>query len=708
MTRFEQLAILMGRAAPLVPGGFPIRGDDVEIPGSLPRHLRAQLESYRDLLPDYLNIHADDDDAIAFFDQLGVTLIHVTEARAVAAATAALDADAARNGRPVAADIETASRTPTAPRVARLTKDGALHGVQLKPEATTAPLSPYTGRIAVVQCYAGSDSVFVFTGDALPTLLAGEWIRTTNFVAHSAGFELTHLRWAAKELRAPPLGLLPGRWNCTQQGAGLVIGVGYNGSLRSLEAVSEKLLGLKPPKALQTSDWGLAKHTRGQLCYAATDAVLTWRIWQILTAELTRLDRRDAYRLQLRCIDPVSRMELRGVGIDREEFARQLIGWGEELSRARTLYNETTSEPAPDGSPKDTITWLKRTLTPEQLAEWPMTKGGQQLSTSTPHLKRLHAVPGAHAVLRILAMSKLCQSFGAKFIAKLNPVTGRFHSQLKIAAAETGRFSSSQPNLQQLPSHKAPQFRECIVARERYVLVAADYSQIEVRIACIYSGCAVLDQMIREGRDIHRETAAAIAGIDPADVTDEQRKAAKAVVFGALYGMGPATLAAYAFAFFDVTMTEDRAHDALDGFFDRFPELKVWRTDHYYECQAQGFILIPTSGRVIDIEWSNLEPKALPFTLCCNAPIQGGGADLIMLALQWVDRRLREAGIDDDEGLILTVHDELLLEVRTENAERAREILQQTMIEAFEAMFPGAPVNGLVSATIGHNWSECK
>jgi DNA polymerase-1 len=633
--------------------------------------------------------------------------VHIGTADAVVAACEALDADAAKHGSPMGLDVETASRAPTAARAVRLTRGGALHGVQHRPEESTAPLSPYTGKVALVQIYGGGPAVYVFDGGALPTLLTGEWIRTRDFVAHSAGFELTHLRWAAKELNAPPLGLFvdPGRWNCTQQAAALIIGVGYQGSLRSLDAVSYALLGLRPPKALQTSDWGVERHTRGQLCYGATDSILTYRIWQTVDAELTRLDRRSAYRLQLHCIDPVSRMELRGVGINRDKFGTQLIGWGEELSERRAVYKETTGEPAPDGGTRDTIAWLQRVLSPEDLVQWPRTKTGQ-LSTRAGHIKRLGAVPGTHDVLRILALAKLCQSFGTKFIARLNPVTNRFHSSFKIAAAETGRFSSSQPNLQQLPSRKAPKFRECIEARKGWSLVAGDYSQIEVRIAAIYSGCTALDQMIRGGRDIHRETAAAISGAG--EVTDEQRKAAKAVVFGCLYGMGPTTLAVYAFEFFDVTMSVDEARDAIDSFFERFPEIKQWQREHYYDCQAAGRILIPTSGRVIDVEWSNLVPKALPFTLCCNAPIQGGGADLIMLALQWVDRRLHEAGIDGDEGLILTVHDEIVLEVRDENAERVMEVLEQTMVEAFEAMFPDAPINGLVNAAICKNWGEFK
>jgi DNA polymerase I-like protein with 3'-5' exonuclease and polymerase domains len=153
-------------------------------------------------------------------------------------------------------------------------------------------------------------------------------------------------------------------------------------------------------------------------------------------------------------------------------------------------------------------------------------------------------------------------------------------------------------------------------------------------------------------------------------------------------------------------MSEEEGHAALDAFFARFPELKRWRTDNYYQCQAQGFIEIPTSGRVIELKWSTLKPKALPFPLCCNAPVQGGAADLIMLALQWVDHRLIENGIAGVEGLIACVHDELVVEVRAEHAELARQILQEEMTAAFVRLFPDAPTTGLLDIKTGPNWGE--
>jgi DNA polymerase-1 len=177
-------------------------------------------------------------------------------------------------------------------------------------------------------------------------------------------------------------------------------------------------------------------------------------------------------------------------------------------------------------------------------------------------------------------------------------------------------------------------------------------------------------------------------------------------VFGSLFGIGPAKLSAYAHSSYDVEMTEDEARAALDAFFAAYPDLKRWRLDNYYECQALGRIVIPTSGRVIELDWSNLRPKMLPFPLCCNAPIQGSAADLIMLAIQMVEQQSLENGITGDEGLVLTVHDELLCEVRTEHAEPTRQILQEAMTAAFVRLFPEAPTTGLVAVKAGPSWGD--
>ena len=223
-----------------------------------------------------------------------------------------------------------------------------------------------------------------------------------------------------------------------------------------------------------------------------------------------------------------------------------------------------------------------------------------------------------------------------------------------------------------------------------------------MRGAAWVTGDPVLTELYRAGADLHQENAAMMAGVALEAVTKEMRSAAKAVTFGALYGIGATALAGYAFANYGVEMSVAEAEAALRAFFGRFRVLDRWRRDHSDRCQARGFIEIGC-GRVVEAAW---EPYGLSFPQCCNLPIQGICADAMLRAITMVHRRYLAAGIRG--GLVATVHDELLAEVVEADAERAPDILQQTMIEAFEITFPGAPTENVATASIGRSWAELK
>ena len=203
------------------------------------------------------------------------------------------------------------------------------------------------------------------------------------------------------------------------------------------------------------------------------------------------------------------------------------------------------------------------------------------------------------------------------------------------------------------------------------------------------------------GADLHQEGAALIAGVPLLEVTKDQRGAAKAVTFGALYGVGAKTLAINAFKDFGVDLTVVEAKAALDAFFQRFRVLDRWRRQHADLCQSRGYVEIGC-GRVVEAAW---EPYGLSFAQCCNLPIQGICPDAMLRAITMVHRRYLAAGIRG--GLVATVHDELLAEVVEADAKRARDILQASMVEAFEITFPGvSPTAGVAAASIGRTWAD--
>jgi DNA polymerase-1 len=336
------------------------------------------------------------------------------------------------------------------------------------------------------------------------------------------------------------------------------------------------------------------------------------------------------------------------------------------------------------------------------LARWPRTEGGG-LSIEGRHLKRLTHIVSARPTLAILAHEKLLANFGPKLAAMRNPATGRLHAHYNIAGSKSGRFTCNNPNLQQLPSARAPEFRRSIVAAPGYLLVGCDWNQIEMRAAAWISGDAELSAVYEGGRDLHRENAALIAGVPLDQVTSAMRQAAKPVSFGSIYGIGPRSLAEDAFASYGVEMTEADAKRALDAFFQRFATLAHWRRDHYEQSQRLGYVRIG-AGRVVQAAW---EPSGrLSFPQCCNLPIQGICADAMLRALALAHRRLAAAAVHG--GLVASVHDELLVEVIEADAEVARDLLERAMLDAFIETFPGAPTRGVAAASIGPTWRDAK
>jgi hypothetical protein len=486
MTAWIDLKRIMAEATALG-ANFRISGTEVKMrtESPLPKALLDQLQQHQHLLREYLDSNGADQQAEAFLATLGIAPVLVTEP-AITPILAALEADAAAHGDVIAIDGETAPRPGYGqPRLSiRINKDGSLSGVQPALTDRTA-LDPHQSEIKTLQLYAGGAQCFVFHRLGLAALLDSNWLRGRHLVAHGAEFEYAFLHQHDSErIHVPALdqptdqrsdGSKRGRLECSKQATGLITGVNYGGSGRSLEDASTYFLGKTPPKELATSDWAARHLSRGQIAYAAFDSVLCWRNWRILQADLKREERWDAYELQRRAIPGVVAMHLTGLGFDRIEHTRQVEGWKQQLTEARHQYLKDTGK-SPPSRPAQVRDWLTSILPSERLAHWPRTEKDQQLSIEGKHLKRLIGLPGTAPVLRILAMEKLLSTFGPKLVEKLNPVTGRLHPSFIISGAKSGRFACSHPNLQQLPSKRAPEFRRCIIAAPGHVLIGCDWN----------------------------------------------------------------------------------------------------------------------------------------------------------------------------------------------------------------------------------------
>jgi DNA polymerase I-like protein with 3'-5' exonuclease and polymerase domains len=686
---------------------FQIRGADVAIHGAdaLPSTLRDALEAHRQAgtLWIYLGGEGDEDGPRALLAALGVTPCLVETVPEARAAVRQLILDLRQHGGHLAVDTETAPDPEhEIPVFVDLNSTGALSGRRARHDDKTA-LDPYRARPHVLQAYAGGRTVFLFRHAALELVAKSRWLRRQILVFHNASFDAKMLR--AFQPPQAPTPRRPGQVHCSMQASGLFLGVGERGEKRKLKAVTKSLLHLDMPKDLAVSCWSAERLTAGQIAYAACDVAATWRIWDIVYPELRQLNRLEAYRLQRNAVPAVIRMELAGMPLDTAEHGRQTERWAREFAEAAHEFQKAAGQSVPT-SQNATRAYLQRLLSPEEQDAWPRTEKAGLLKVDEDTLRTvITRFPTIRPLLVVQAKYKLMQTFGDGLLKFINPVTHRIHCSFNIASSKAGRFSANDPNLQQLPRAKAPEFRECIKAESGYVLIGCDLNNIEVRAFAWRTQDETLTGVYAaENRDLHREVAASILGIPVDQVSPEQRQLAKAIVFGAIYGAGPRRISQTVYADFGVLWSEEDARAALDIFFTTYaPRGYVWRSRHADLCKQQGILRIGC-GRVVEAAW---EPSGrISFPQACNLPIQGIAADCMLRAIKLAHNSLTRARVRG--GLIATVHDELLAEVAEADADLTRELMQQAMIDAFETTFPGAPSNGVAKAFIGQSWADLK
>ena len=569
--------------------------------------------------------------------------------------------------------------------------------------AEQAALDPHRSSIRLVQLYGGGARVYVVdiarAGQEALKALDG-----LDVVAHNAQFELKHLEHAGVEL---------GEIHCTMQIARLLLGE----RRMSLADAAADYLGVVLDKAEQTSDWSAPNLTKPQLEYAAADAVAAFRLAQKMFPTLGV--QRTAYEVQMSAVPAAARMELRGFRLDVAAHQRLGHELEQKLCAAESAYldacrahgrNDLVDRGLPK-TPRDKEHLLETLLSQDELDVWERTPRTAALSTKRTELQRAAPdYPPIAALIVVVKLAKLAEDFGPTLAARVSGVTGRVHASYLIAGASSGRATCAQPNLQQIPrTSEIADFRALFVPEPGNVLICADYASMELRAAAAITGGLTMTEALRSGKDLHAITAARVSGKRPEEVTKDERQAAKATNFGSLYGIGPATLARSAWAGYGVKLSIDEARVQIQAFEASFPDVVRWRNEHHERCLDRQCIIIGRDaargiGRLFP--QSRLKSGRSFYTASANLPVQGACADASMLALAYVDNRLFDAGIDG--GPVAWLHDEIVMEVAAEDAERAAEILNQSMIDGFAETFPGAPLDGLVEPHIGMSWSAAK
>jgi DNA polymerase-1 len=711
INQISLLPALRRQVRDLIAIGGRITRDGVTVVVDGPPEMAGALRAETHQLAAYIVPAVAPDDAALVRNLLtdaGTSIAYVAEAAAARKAVADIRAS---QPEVIGFDVETevlpAFRQPIP---VAFNKDGKLAARQPRDGAAGAALDPYRSRVRLVQAWAGGEHCFVFDmrtvawADIAPLFVL-------PLAIFNAVFEVKRLIHEASIVPAGRIfDVMTTHWLT-------------DGQRPSLAEAALLNYQLSIPKILGASDWSADVLTAEQLEYAALDAVLCRQLW--LTQQTELFDDIDK-----QCQEPVdavvpavARMELAGMPIDVAAHRKQVAQWNADLIAAETALR--AASPLRDiQRPAELQRHLEEVLSVDALAAWPRTKTGKLL-TRRQQLQLNSHLPAIDELLKVRALRKMIEAFGESLIGAVNPVTNRLHASFLIAGASTGRFAARGPNLQQMPKSRQKGFRRIFAAPPGQLVMALDYSQIELRAAAElisdwFGTDSILRQSFAAGLDAHTATAMAMTGKDrPEDVTPEERQMAKPCNFGLLYRMGDRGFYNYLRAGFQSDITYAEACDRRARFFECYPDMAGWQDEYARQSRQQGYTQT-VAGRRWRWRWQAQQAEDLdedaPFyadkligfhgAYAVNHPVQGSCAEVMMIALTRLDKALR----DEPAQLIATVHDEVVLLVPDDLAavERIGALAQQEMVAAFVEVFPDAPTLGLVDPMVGPTWGDLK
>ncbi len=470
----------------------------------------------------------------------------------------------------------------------------------------------------------------------------------------------------------------------------------------NMDALSEKYLGHKTTTFEDIAGKGVKQLTFNQIelekagPYAAEDADITLRLHQALWPKLETEDSLKAVfnDIELPLVDILSRMERNGALIDGALLGRQSQEIAVRLQELEKTAHEEAGQIFNLASPKQLQEILFEKLELPVIKKTP--KG--QPSTAEEVLQELALdYPLPKLIIEHRSLSKLKSTYTDKLPQMINPETKRVHTSYHQAVAATGRLSSSDPNLQNIPirTTEGRRIRKAFIAPEGYKLVAADYSQIELRIMAHLSGDEGLLTAFAQGLDIHKATAAEVFSVALEDVTTDQRRSAKAINFGLIYGMSAFGLAK------QLGISRQSAQEYIDLYFKRYPGVLTYMDKTKESAKEKGYVETLFGRRLYlpEINARNGMRRQAAERTAINAPMQGTAADIIKLAMAAVDRWLTSSGID--ARMIMQVHDELVLEVAEDQMDELVKSVTEKMADAADLAVPL-----LVEAGTGDNWDE--
>lgn len=436
--------------------------------------------------------------------------------------------------------------------------------------------------------------------------------------------------------------------------------------------------------------------TQEAAAYAAEDADATWQLYQKFKPQMEQLGVETLLdEVELPLIPVLAAMEQRGVILDKKFYAAESDKFEKELEKIKRRVHKMAGHDFNLNSPSQLSVVLFDEL---KLGKGTTKQGGKHKSTAASELEKLR---GTHQIidelLRYRELAKLRSTYLEALPKLIREDTGRLHTHYSQTVAATGRLSSHDPNLQNIPirTELGREIRKGFVTENGYQLVAADYSQFELRIAAHMADDPGLKAKFDEGLDIHAATAAEVAGVSLEEVTPEQRYAAKAVNFSILYGATPHGVSK------STGMSVKEASEYIDRYFQAYPKLKDYMDAQITKAKTDGYVenLFGRRRYLPEINASTFPVREAAKRMAINMPIQGSQADILKMAMINIHHALPD--VSSKSHMVLTVHDELVLEVPDKDVKKVATFIKEKMEAAYDLTVPV-----LVEAKAGPNWGE--
>ena len=431
--------------------------------------------------------------------------------------------------------------------------------------------------------------------------------------------------------------------------------------------------------------------------YAVEDADITLQLKQFFDQELLAAENGKLFNeVELPLVEVLTAMEQEGINLNTaflKEFESELA---QDIERLEKSIFEQAGEEFNLASPKQLGPILFEKL---KLVDKPKKTKTGQYSTAEDVLSYLakdHQIVAD--ILEYRSVNKLQSTYVKALPEEINPKTGRIHTVYNQAVAATGRLSSNQPNLQNIPirTERGQQVRKAFIPRDKdHVLLAADYSQIELRIIAALSKDPAMLEAFQKGEDIHATTAAKVFGVALEEVTREQRSNAKTVNFGIVYGVSAFGLSQ------QTNLNRTEAKELIEAYYATYPQLKAYMSDQVDLARENGYVTTVLGRRryLKDINSQNAIVRGAAERNAVNAPIQGSAADIIKIAMINIHRRMEKENWQSK--MLLQVHDELVFDVPKSEIETLSAMVKEEMENAFSLEVPL-----LVEVGIGENWLE--